>query len=79
MKLYHHPLSSNARKAVMTATLSAVPARLFDGAWTRERRAQLVQLALAAAERIAPGISRTVMGGDGPPDSRGLGLTLAGL
>src|SRR5262249_31814555 len=43
-------------KAVMTATVSAVPARLSEGPWTESRRAQLVKLVLDAAERAAPGV-----------------------
>jgi phytoene dehydrogenase-like protein len=48
-------------KAVMTATISAVPYRLSEGAWTPEKRDSLVRLALAAAERAAPGIAGRVL------------------
>jgi phytoene dehydrogenase-like protein len=42
-------------KAVMTATLGAVPFRLFDGAWTKEKRDILRDRALNAAEIALPG------------------------
>jgi len=48
-------------KAVMTATLSAVPARLFTGGWTDRDREKLVALALAAAERVMPGVAGLVL------------------
>jgi len=48
-------------KAVMTATVSAVPSRLSEGPWTEARREQLVKLALGAAERAAPGVSAHVL------------------
>jgi phytoene dehydrogenase-like protein len=50
-------------KAVMTATLSAVPSILSDGPWTANKREHLAQIALAAAERVAPGISEQVLAG----------------
>src|SRR5262249_10559552 len=37
-------------KAVMTATLGGIPARLFDTAWTEEKRSKLADLAVGAAE-----------------------------
>ena len=48
-------------KAVMTATLGGIPARLFDGAWTDDKRSKLAQLALAAAERAMPGVAARVL------------------
>ena len=48
-------------KAVMTATLGGIPARLFDGAWTEEKRNRLSQLALAAAERAMPGVAARLL------------------
>jgi|GEM_PF-697443 len=48
-------------KAVMTATLSAMPARLFDGPWMQEKRAMLAKAALAAADEAAPGTSDRVL------------------
>jgi phytoene dehydrogenase-like protein len=48
-------------KAVMTATLSAIPCVLADGAWTQGRREALAQLALQAAERVAPGVTQRVI------------------
>ncbi|MDE3114970.1 MAG: NAD(P)/FAD-dependent oxidoreductase [Pseudomonadota bacterium] len=57
-------------KAVLTATLSAIPFRLFDGAWTHEKRALLRERALAAAERALPGVSARVLAAEVivPPD-----------
>ena len=57
-------------KAVLTVTLSAIPFRLFDGAWTHEKRALLRERALAAAERALPGISARVLAAEviAPPD-----------
>ena len=48
-------------KAVMTATLGGIPARLFDGAWTDEKRSRLAEFALAAAERAMPGVAARVL------------------
>ena len=48
-------------KATMTATLSAIPAQLFDGPWNEEKRSRLVALALAAAERAMPGVTSLVL------------------
>jgi phytoene dehydrogenase-like protein len=61
LRLFTHPRTAPLGKAVMTATLSGVPSRLFDGAWTAEKRARLVKIALAAAEQAAPGIERLVL------------------
>jgi phytoene dehydrogenase-like protein len=47
--------------AVMTATLGAVPCRLFDGAWTKEKRDILRDRALAAAELVFPGVTDRVV------------------
>jgi phytoene dehydrogenase-like protein len=57
-------------KAVMTATISAIPCGLADGTWTQGRREALAQLALGAAERIAPGVMQRVLSGRTivPPD-----------
>lgn len=48
-------------KAVMTATLSAIPCELADGTWSEARRQDLLRIVLSAAERIAPGISSRVL------------------
>ncbi|HEX3486608.1 MAG TPA: NAD(P)/FAD-dependent oxidoreductase [Micropepsaceae bacterium] len=48
-------------KAVMTATLSAIPMQLFDGVWTEARRAKLGAVALAAAMRAMPGVEALVV------------------
>ena len=57
-------------KATLTATLSAIPCRLFDGAWTHEKRALLREVALAAAERALPGVTSRVLAAEviAPPD-----------
>ena len=47
-------------KAVMTATISAVPCRM-SGSWEVPRREQLGTIALAAAERAMPGITSLVL------------------
>jgi phytoene dehydrogenase-like protein len=47
--------------AVLTATLGAVPFRLFDGAWTKEKRDTLRDRALGAAEIAFPGITSAVI------------------
>jgi phytoene dehydrogenase-like protein len=65
-------------KAVMTATLSAIPARLFDGPWTSEKRALLVKTALAAADIASAGTSSRVVASEvlaAPEIEAGLGLT----
>jgi phytoene dehydrogenase-like protein len=65
-------------KAVMTATLSGIPARLFDGPWTADKRALLVKAALAAAEAAAPGVSSRVLASHvvaAPDIEEALGLT----
>ncbi|HUO92921.1 MAG TPA: FAD-dependent oxidoreductase [Rhizomicrobium sp.] len=56
--------------AVVAATLSATPFRLFDGAWTREKREHLRRRALDAAELVWPGFGDTVVGAEvvAPPD-----------
>jgi phytoene dehydrogenase-like protein len=50
--------------AVMTATLGSVPFRLFDGAWTKDRRDSLRDHALAAAESVFPGVIERVIASD---------------
>ena len=47
--------------AVMTVTLGAVPFRLFDGAWTKEKRDLLRQQALRAANDALPGTADRVI------------------
>jgi len=56
--------------AVVTATLGAVPFRLFDGAWTHEKRELLRARALEAAESVSPGFGARVTGSEvvAPPD-----------
>jgi len=56
--------------AVVTATLGAVPFRLFDGAWTHEKRELLRARALDAAESVSPGFGARVIGSEvvAPPD-----------
>jgi phytoene dehydrogenase-like protein len=50
--------------AVLTVTLGAVPFRLFDSAWTLEKRFILRARALAAAEIAFPGIGERVLASD---------------
>jgi phytoene dehydrogenase-like protein len=56
--------------AVVTATLGAVPFRLFDGGWTHEKRALLRERAIAAAESVLPGFAARVVAAEivAPPD-----------
>jgi phytoene dehydrogenase-like protein len=49
-------------KAVLTATVSGVPPRMFDGPWRPEKSEQVAKLALAAAEQASPGIGGSVVG-----------------
>jgi phytoene dehydrogenase-like protein len=57
-------------KAMMTATLAAIPAQLHEGSWLNGKRGQVQAIALAAAERVMPGVtsrviaSRTIVGPD---------------
>jgi phytoene dehydrogenase-like protein len=65
-------------RSVVTATLGAVPYRLFDGAWTREKRDALRMQALAALEVTMPGASAHVIAAEliAPPDiEEALGAT----
>ena len=65
-------------KAVMTATLSSIPAKLSNGGWTAEKREKLVMIALAAAERAMPGVRALVVGHHiiaGPDIEKALGST----
>lgn len=56
--------------AVVTATLGAVPHRLFDGGWTHEKRELLRQKAFAAADSVMPGFAACVIAWEvvAPPD-----------
>ncbi len=72
------PSLAPAGAAVVTATLGAVPFRLFDGPWTHEKRERLRALALAAAETAAPGFAAKVLAAEVvvPPDIEdALGVT----
>jgi phytoene dehydrogenase-like protein len=65
-------------KAVMTATLSPIPTRLFDGAWTDDKRVKLTALALAAAKRAVPDIEARLLAHEliaGPDIETALGAT----
>jgi len=65
-------------QSVVTATLGAVPFRLFDGAWTREKREVLRMQALAALETAMPGAGAHVIAAEviAPPDiEEALGAT----
>ena len=64
--------------ATMTVTAGAVPARLFDGAWTHEKREALRQRMLASIEYVLPGSRAHVLASEliVPPDIEdALGLT----
>ena len=50
--------------AVVTATFGGAPFRLFDGAWTREKRRVLYDQALTAAETVFPGVTDQVLAAD---------------
>jgi phytoene dehydrogenase-like protein len=56
--------------ATLTVTLGAIPHTPFDGAWTREKRDQLRDAALAAVESVLPGTAKRVLGSEliVPPD-----------
>ena len=56
--------------AIVTATFGAIPFRLFDGAWTREKRELLRHRALEAAELVWPGFGDSVVAIEvvAPPD-----------
>ncbi len=65
-------------RAVLTASLAAVPHRLFDGAWTHEKRELLRSRALDAIEAVLPGLSQRVLAAQvlAPPDiEEALGAT----
>jgi phytoene dehydrogenase-like protein len=64
--------------SVVTTTFGAVPYRLFDGAWTREKRDALRNQALAALETALPGAGAHVLAAEliAPPDiEEALGAT----
>jgi phytoene dehydrogenase-like protein len=72
------PALAPAGQAVMTATLGAIPARLFDGAWTHDKRDRLRDATLAAIETALPGTRETVLAAEllVPPDiEEALGVT----
>lgn len=64
------PRLAPAGAAVLTVTLGCIPLRLFDGAWTKEKRDLLLARALDAAERVMPGARALAVGADiiTPPD-----------
>jgi phytoene dehydrogenase-like protein len=64
--------------ATLTVTIGAVPHRLFDGAWTHDKRAVLRDRALKSIENVFPGLSNRVRATELllPPDiEEALGLT----
>ncbi|HTQ12905.1 MAG TPA: NAD(P)/FAD-dependent oxidoreductase [Rhizomicrobium sp.] len=72
------PALAPAGKAVLTATLGAIPHRLFDGAWTNERREKLRDTALAMIDAVLPGTRDAVLAAEllVPADiEEGLGAT----
>ena len=56
--------------ATLTVTLGSIPFRLFDGAWTNEKRNLLRDRALAAADAVMPGAHAHVLACQviAPPD-----------
>ncbi len=71
-----------AGAAVMTATIGCVPHTLFDGAWSREKRATFGARVLASIEAVFPGIAASVVGAElfAPPDFEdALGVTAGDL
>jgi len=56
--------------SVVTATLGAIPFRLFDGAWTFEKRELLRRRATEALELVWPGVSARIVASEvvAPPD-----------
>jgi phytoene dehydrogenase-like protein len=72
------PALAPAGQAVLTATLGGIPSRLFDGAWTHEKRDALRSRALAAIEDVLPGVAARLVGAEllVPPDiEEALGAT----
>jgi phytoene dehydrogenase-like protein len=72
------PSLAPAGTAVVAATFGAVPYRLFDGSWTREKRDVLRMQALAALEAAIPGAGALVIAAEiiAPPDiEEALGAT----
>lgn len=72
------PCLAPAGQAVLTVTLGCIPFRLFDGAWTHEKRAALRNRALAAIESVLPGTAAHVVAAEliVPPDiEEALGAT----
>jgi phytoene dehydrogenase-like protein len=72
------PALCPAGAAVMTATVGCVPARLFDGAWTHQKRDALRDRILLAIEEVFPGLHARILATEliAPPDiEETLGLT----
>jgi phytoene dehydrogenase-like protein len=72
------PALAPAGHAVMTVTLGAIPLRLFDGAWTHDKRDRLRDATLAAIEVVLPGTRDGVLAAEliVPPDiEEALGTT----
>lgn len=61
LRLFSDLRTAPLGKAVMTATVSGVPPKPFDGLWTDERRNTIAKAALDAAERASPGIAKFVL------------------
>jgi len=62
--------------ATLTATLGSIPFRLFDGAWTHEKRDALRDRALAAARTVFPNLGIAAAEVIAPPDiEEALGAT----
>jgi phytoene dehydrogenase-like protein len=69
-------------RATMTATIGCIPHRLFDGAWTNEKRDALRRRILAGIEEVLPGTAARVLAAELilPPDIEdALGATAGDL
>lgn len=62
LRLLCHPRLAPVGGAVLTATVTGVPARLVGSEWTDAHREQVLKIAVEAAERAAPGIGNLVLG-----------------
>jgi phytoene dehydrogenase-like protein len=56
------PSLAPAGNSTLAVTLSCIPLRLFDGAWTQERRLRLAAATLKRIEAILPGTLAAVIG-----------------
>lgn len=62
LRIHRDPRMAPEGKTVATATLSAIPFRLFDGPWSHEKRERLCEIALSAADTVFPGFREHLVG-----------------